>query len=229
MRCGHRPAPQRGRCRQSCAPRAAAASSAKFRATVLSEPWDSAPRPWRLFWAVKLSAAVVESDAAAQSVRVLPVESLGLALPASLDEARQRAATNVVVFRQNYLLLGLAVALAGALRHAALLCGGALLLLSAVCTSDRLLGEVALATDGKVVWNAKRVGGLDRAVLVRAPLVAAAGTFTRGDVLHAVPDAWESRFFLHALSDAHRVWQPVLRSRRCPARAGCCGAQLSSV
>ena len=172
--------------------RAAAGSSSlpsadKLRSAILREPWDSSPRPWRLFWAVKLSAAVLESDAAAQSLRLLPVESVGLSPPASLDDARRRAATNLVVFRQNYLAAGLLAAAACATRHAALLCGCALLLLAAVCSSDRLLGEVSLATDGQLIWNANRVGGLDRTLSVRAAWAAAGGAFCRRHAACAAP------------------------------------------
>ncbi len=142
-------------------------------ASLSRKPWDAAPVPWRQFWAVKLAAAVVESDAAAGEVRVTPVEGVGLQVPPSLDEAQRRVRTNLVLYRQNYILGALLVAAVGALRHAALLAAlvaGAVALAS---SSDRLLGELALASDGRLLWNAKRVAGLDRASL-RAAAAACA-------------------------------------------------------
>jgi hypothetical protein len=128
-----------------------------------AEPWDAAPKSWRTFWAVKLAAAVVESSADAVTMR--PVECAGLDWPPSAEEARRRVATNVTLYRQNYVLCALACLAAGALRYPALLAGLAAAAVSAVACSDRLLGEAALALDGQLAWNAKRVAGVDRGVL----------------------------------------------------------------
>jgi len=172
------------------------------------EPWDCSPRPWRTFWAVKAAAMVVESDAAAQSVRILPVESLGLSLPASPEEARRRATTNLVVFRQNYAVAGLAAALLGATRHAALLVllGG--LVVAAICCSDRLLGELSLATNGGLVWNAQRIAGLDRASTMRVALVAAAACFACMPYLSLL---WLSQaaWMLFVFAGLHAITRPV--------------------
>jgi hypothetical protein len=133
--------------------------------SLLAEPWDAAPQNWRRFWATKLAAAVVESDSAAETVRVTPVEMSGLNLPPSQEEAQRRLRTNVTLFRQNYVCCALACLAAGAIRNVALLAALACAAAAAVVHSDRLLGELSLAMDGQLAWNAKRVAGVDRALL----------------------------------------------------------------
>ena len=140
---------------------------------LLTEPWDAAPQSWRRFWATKLAAAVVESDQAAETVRVRPVEMSGLEWPPSVEEAQKRVRTNSTLYRQNYVCCALACLAAGAIRHVTLLTALACAAAAAVATSDRLLGELSLATEGQLVWNAKRVAGFDRA-FVRAVLPMAA-------------------------------------------------------
>ena len=140
---------------------------------LLTEPWDAAPQNWRRFWATKLAAAVVESDQVAETVTVRPVEMSGLEWPPSLEEAQKRVRTNSTLYRQNYVCCALACLAAGAIRHVTLLAALACAAAAAVVTSDRLLGELSLATDGQLVWNAKRVAGVDRAV-VRSVLPCAA-------------------------------------------------------
>lgn len=130
--------------------------------TVRREPWDALSRPWRDFWAVKLAAAVVESDAAARQVRVMPVESIGLRWPATKDEAWHRARSNLVLYRQNYALCALALAFCSSIRSVGLLTGLASALVGLAVNSDRLLGELALASGNRFVWNERRVAGLDR-------------------------------------------------------------------
>ena len=145
-----------------------ASSSEAWREVFLKarrEPWDAPPRSWRDFWAVKLAAAVVESDAAAQSVRVTPVESLGLRAPRSADDAWQRARTNLVLYRQNYALCALALALSAALRSASLVAALASAAVAVTVGSDKLLGELALASGNQLVWNSLRVAGIDRKML----------------------------------------------------------------
>lgn len=129
------------------------------------EPYDAAPKPWRSFFAVRLAAAVVESNTVRETVSVCPIEALGLDWPPSLQEARRRVRANAIVFRQNYaIVLGTCLA-AGALRRPlfslALLCAAT----AAAVSSDRLLGELALALDGQLAWNEKRVASLDRGTL----------------------------------------------------------------
>ena len=141
--------------------------------SLLTEPWDAAPQNWRRFWATKLAAAVVESDQAAETVRVRPVEMSGLEWPPSVEEAQKRVRTNATLYRQNYVCCALACLAAGAVRHVTLLAALACAALAAVVTSDRLLGELSLFTEGQLVWNAKRVAGFDRA-FVRTVLPMAA-------------------------------------------------------
>jgi hypothetical protein len=150
-------------CRFGRAAGATACRAAFSFSTLTAEPWDAAPKSWRTFWAVKLAAAVVESSADAVTMR--PVECAGLDWPPSADEAQRRVATNLALYRQNYVLCALACLAAGALRYPALLAGLAAALVSAAASSDRLLGEAALALDGQLAWNAKRVAGVDRGAL----------------------------------------------------------------
>lgn len=174
--------------------------------SLLAEPWDAAPRSWRSFWAVKLAAAVVENSPEAVAVR--PVEVSGLEWPPSLEEARKRAQTNAVLFRQNYAICGLACLAFASLRQPALLAGLAALAASVIASSDRLLGEAALATDGRLLWNAKRVAGLDRRVL----RVGGAALFACS--LLVAPPA-TARWLASALSTAlcialvHMVMRPI--------------------
>ena len=159
-RCGRATPPRAARSRVVIA----CASDERLWTLLGRENWDTAPRSWRSFWATKLAAAVVETDAA-QQVRVTPVEGLGLSLPPNAEEAQRRVRTNLVLYRQNYLLVFLALAALGALRHANLLAGLAALAVAAACSSDRLLGEAALASEGRLLWNDARVAGVDRASL----------------------------------------------------------------
>ena len=164
-----RPAPvgsgwQRGAAAQRRTVSARAASSGTARG-LLTEPWDAAPQNWRRFWATKLAAAVVESDQAAETLRVRPVEMSGLDWPPSQEEAQRRVRTNVTLYRQNYVCCALACLAAGAVRNVALLVALACIAAAALVHSDRLLGELSLALDGQLVWNAKRVAGVDRNVL----------------------------------------------------------------
>ena len=129
------------------------------------EPWDAAPRSWRDFWAVKLAAAMVENDAQAGEVRVTPVENHGLRAPRDADDAWARARTNLVLYRQNYALCALAIALGTALRSASLVTALASAVVAITVGSNRLLGELALASGNRLVWNSLRVAGFDRRML----------------------------------------------------------------
>lgn len=138
---------------------------------ILRDPWDTPARPWRTFWATKLAATVVSADDAAGQVEVLPVETSGLRPPADREDAVHRLKTNAVLYRQNYALVFLGALAFGAFRyrtglwHLAAL---ASLVSYALASSDRALGEAQLASGGRLVWNAKRVAGVDRALLIRA-------------------------------------------------------------
>lgn len=144
-------------------------------AAVMRDPWDTPPRPWRTFWATRLAATVVSADDAAGQVNVTPVEMSGLKPPADADDALHRLKTNAVLYRQNYALVFLGALCFGALRYRSgpfHLAAIVSLVAFALSSSDRLLGEVQLASDGRFVWNAKRVAGVDRALLLRfAPVV----------------------------------------------------------
>jgi len=131
------------------------------------EPYDAAPKSWRSFFALRLAAAVVESNAIRETVSVRPIEAHGLDWPSSLEEAQRRVRANTVVFRQNYALVVIACLAAAALRQPLLSLALFCAVIAAAVASDRLLGELALALDGvhQLAWNKKRVASLDRATL----------------------------------------------------------------
>lgn len=144
--------------------------------TVLRDPWDTPPRPWRTFWAMKLAATVVSADDAGGQVEVLPVEMSGLKPPADREDAIHRLKTNAVLYRQNYVLICLGAMALGTLRYRTGPCHLAVLaaiVAAGLASSDRLLGEAQLASSGRLVWNATRVAGIDRALIVRVAPVAA--------------------------------------------------------
>lgn len=197
-----RQTPRRPRALPACAAGAGAVRG------ILTEPWDAAPQNWRRFWATKLAAAFVESDSVAETVSVRPVETAGLDWPKSTEEAQRRLRANATLFRQNYALCAVACLAAGAIRHTALLLALACVAAAAVLHSDRLLGELSLALDGQLAWNAKRVAGLDRGVLRTAlPCVAV--------LCLALSPALGARWLVTSFSTAallsllHAVMRPV--------------------
>ena len=209
--------------------------------SLLTEPWDASPQSWRRFWATKLAAAVVESDQAAETVRVRPVEMSGLEWPQSVEEAQKRVRTNATLYRQNYVCCALACLAAGAVRHVTLLAALACAALAAVVTSDRLLGELSLSTEGQLVWNAKRVAGVDRAV-VRAVLPMAAALCLALSPMQAVRWLVTSLCTAALLSLLHAIMRPIdleavmgsffgnlasSKTRCVPSFASCPSARLS--
>lgn len=176
--------------------------------SLLAEPWDAAPQNWRRFWATKLAAAVVESDSAAETVTVRPVEMSGLNWPPSQEEAQRRLRTNVTLFRQNYVCCALACLAAGAIRNVALLAALACAAAAAVVHSDRLLGELSLAMDGQLAWNAKRVAGVDRALL-RAALPCGAVLCMALSPAHSARWLVTSSCMAVAIALLHAMMRPV--------------------
>ena len=84
------------------------------------------------------------------TVTVRPVEASGLEAPPTWEEAQKRLRTNAVLYRQNYVVGALACLLVGALRRPNLLAALAAAAVAAAVSSDRLLGEAALALDGQL-------------------------------------------------------------------------------
>ena len=119
------------------------------------------------FWATRVAAAVVEVDVDKESVNAKEVEGIGLerpkdrrgarALPAQPrglpPELRRRRLARRVCFQRVPTPRRRRAALAAA----------------ACCASDVLLGELALATNDRLTWNAARVAGLDRSGASSAP------------------------------------------------------------
>ena len=128
---------------------------------------------------MRVAAAVVEVDVDKESVSAKEVESIGLNAPKDKAEALERLKHNVVVYRQNYALVAwgastfLAALVPDYLCAVGLLCAA----IAAATASDTLLGELQLATDGKLTWNKTRVAGLDRAGVCLATKIGAAISF----------------------------------------------------
>ena len=122
---------------------------------------------------VQVAAAVVEVDVATESVSAKEVESIGLNPPKDSAEALERIKCNLIFYRQNYVLgvwlFAVVSNVTTPLTFVALLAGGG----SVACSSDTLLGELAIASKDKLVWNKTRVAGFDRR-LVRNGLAATA-------------------------------------------------------
>ena len=113
--------------------------------------WDDAPKPWKEFWATRVAAAVVEVDVDNESVSAKEVEGIGLNAPKDKAEALERLKHNVVVYRQNYVLLAWGASTLLAALASDVLCAVGLLCAAAAAAtgSDTLLGELQLATDGE--------------------------------------------------------------------------------
>jgi len=177
--------------------------------------WDAAPKPWKEFWATRVAAAVVEVDVNKESVSAKEVEGIGLNAPKDKTEALERFKHNVVVYRQNYVLIAWFFSTFLAALAGDYLCAVGLLSAAAAAAtaSDTLLGELQLATDNKFTWNKTRVAGLDRSGVVTATRVGAVVSIA----LAAFVGAWDFFFgFLGRLAwwglvpcVAHAVLRPI--------------------
>lgn len=127
---------------------------------LLSSP--APPPPPRPFPRTQVAAAVLEVDVAKETVSAKEVEGIGLNAPTDAAEALARLKCNLIFYRQNYILAlyfsAVLAHLTNPLAAVALLAAGG----AATCVSDTLLGELSMLSDGKLVWNATRVAGLDR-------------------------------------------------------------------
>lgn len=209
--------PSRGRGvlrRRSLPVRAQAAGRQRLHglwAALLREPWDSPPASVRVFLASEIAAVVAEKSGEG-ALRLTPFEGVGLRLPVSADEATSRAAANIVRFRQSYACVLLAVLLANALARPAALLGLVSLAAALVASSDRLLGEVAMASEQRLAWNGKRVLGLDRLWLRCCLFATAAASLGVAALLWPAATArWGVRSSLQAalLCALHAVTRPL--------------------
>ena len=178
--------------------------------------WDEAPKPWKEFWAMRVAAAVVEVDVDKESVSAKEVEGIGLNAPKDKAEALERLKHNVVVYRQNYALVAwgastfLAALVPDYLCAVGLLCAA----IAAATASDTLLGELQLATDGKLTWNKTRVAGLDRAGVCLATKIGAAISFALAAYVSGALEflfGFLNRLVFYGLAPclAHAVLRPI--------------------
>ena len=171
---------------------------------VRKEPWDARAKTWREFFAARANVAVLEVDVESETVKANEIETHGLNFPKDTTEAWSRVKANSVRFRQNYLAVACASALFGcecAAFGAALVCFYAF----AALKSDVILGEIALATDGKLAWNATRVAGVNRATAQKATLALAAVLFVLSDAAANVSALFRSMITAFMIALAHAV------------------------
>ena len=178
--------------------------------------WDDAPKPWKEFWATRVAAAVVEVDVDNESVSAKEVEGIGLNAPKDKAEALERLKHNVVVYRQNYVLLACGASTLLAALASDVLCAVGLLCAAAAAAtgSDTLLGELQLATDGRLTWNKTRVAGLDRAGACLATKIGAAASFALAAYVSGALEfffGFASRLVFYGLAPclAHAVLRPI--------------------
>jgi hypothetical protein len=178
--------------------------------------WDDAPKPWKEFWATRVAAAVVEVDVDNESVSAKEVEGIGLNAPKDKAEALERLKHNVVVYRQNYVLLAWGASTLLAALASDVLCAVGLLCAAAAAAtgSDTLLGELQLATDGRLTWNKTRVAGLDRAGACLATKIGAAASFALAAYVSGALEfffGFANRLVFYGLAPclAHAVLRPI--------------------
>ena len=172
------------------------------------EPWDARAKTWREFFAARANVAVLEVDVDSETVKANEIETHGLNFPKDTAEAWSRVKANSVRFRQNYLAVACASALFGcecAAFGAALVCFYAF----AALKSDVILGEIALATDGKLAWNATRVAGVNRATAQKATLALAVVLFVLSDAAANVSALFRSMMTAFMIALAHAVLRPI--------------------
>jgi hypothetical protein len=175
---------------------------------VRKEPWDARAKTWREFFAARANVAVLEVDVDSETVKANEIETHGLNFPKDTAEAWSRVKANSVRFRQNYLAVACASALFGcecAAFGAALVCFYAF----AAFKSDVILGEIALATNGKLAWNATRVAGVNRATAQKATLALAVVLFVLSDAAANVSALFRSMMTAFMIALAHAVLRPI--------------------
>ena len=171
-------------------------------------PWDARAAGWREFFAAKAIGAVVEVDNERETVSAKEVESHGLNWPTCRAEALERAKVNTVRFRQNYALAAAAAALLGS---ECLAFGMALtaFYVFLIVKSDAILGEVSLATNGALKWNAEVVAGLKRETVKRATLTAAVVLFLLSDATANTYALIKSVLWTAVFALLHAVMRPI--------------------
>lgn len=175
---------------------------------VCEEPWDARAKSVKEFFAARASANVVEVDAENETVRANEIETPGLTIPANAEEAMTRVKANAVRFRQNYIVIASAVAFLGcecAAFGAALACFYAF----AALKSDVILGEISLATKGKLKWNATRVGGVSRVAAQKATLATAIALFILSDAAANTLALIRSLMTAFTIALAHAMLRPI--------------------
>lgn len=155
----------------------------KFWNAFTAVPWDKPARPWEKFWNTKVAGTVVEADLDEGTVTGVPVRYINLSPPESKEEWLDRLETNLVYFRQNYIVTAVGVWLVtAALRNLPVACGIVAGAAALLCCSNALLGETQLWWDerfgpGSFTWNETRVMGVGRSMATAALAAAAALCF----------------------------------------------------
>lgn len=171
-------------------------------------PWDARGAGWREFFAAKPIGAVVEVDNARETISAKEVESHGLNWPTCRAEAVERARVNTVRFRQNYAQLACAATLLGSECVAfamALVSFYAYLALR----SDKILGELSLATKDALKWNATVVAGVSRSKLKSTTLGVAVVLFLLSDATANTYAIMRSVAWTAAIALLHAILRPI--------------------
>jgi len=170
--------------------------------------WDAPAKEWRDFFAMRPIASVLEMDSATERVNASEIESHGLNFPTCRAEALARAKANGVRFRQNYGVIACGMALLGSECIAfflALISFYAYMALS----SDNILGELSLATKGKLQWNEKVVAGASRATLKNVTMGVALVLFLLSDATANTYAVLRSVGLSSIIAFAHAVMRPI--------------------
>jgi hypothetical protein len=185
-----------------------AAAIGRWAARAREAPWDARGAGWREFFAAKPIGAVVEVDNARETISAKEVESHGLNWPTCRAEAVERARVNTVRFRQNYAQIACAATLLGSECAAfamALVSFYAYLALR----SDRILGELSLATKDALKWNDAVVAGVSRSKLKSTTLGVAVVLFLLSDATANTYAIMRSVAWTAAIALLHAILRPI--------------------
>jgi hypothetical protein len=136
------------------------------------QPWDQPPKPWKEFWGMRAAGVVLNVDNEKQTVDANEIESPSLNFPQTREEGLERLKSNLVYYRQNYLVMFVPFCLMfGGFNFWPLALSAVGFFAALASASDKILGEVQLKMQEKnmdLAFNKQRVLGMDRKVLMRA-------------------------------------------------------------
>jgi len=136
------------------------------------QPWDQPPKPWKEFWGMRSAGVVLNVDNDKQTVDANEIESPSLNFPQTREEGLERLKSNLVYYRQNYLVMFVPFCVMfGGFNFWPLALSAVGFFAALASASDKILGEVQLKMQEKnmdLAFNKQRVLGMDRKVMMRA-------------------------------------------------------------